>query len=85
MGLFFAGGIDGDGVSHAIANPAADVLNELSGQIAGGSELSFVGTADHEVSCLSYGDSTTAAAQARSLATERWLDSSRRWRWRADW
>lgn len=68
VGLFFAGGIDGDGVSHAIANPAADVLNELSGQIAGGSELSFVGTADHEVSCLSYGDSTTAAAQARSLS-----------------
>jgi len=68
VGLFFAGGIDGDGVSHAIANPAADVLNELSGQMPGGSDLSFVGGADHEVSCLSYGDSTTAAAQARSLS-----------------
>lgn len=68
VGLFFAGGIDADGVSHAIANPAADLLNELSGQIPGGSELSFVGTTDHEVSCLNYGDSTTAAAQAKSLS-----------------
>jgi hypothetical protein len=70
VGLFFAGGIDGDGVSHAIANPAADVLNELSTQIPGESELSFVGTADHEVSCLSYGDSTSTSAQARSLSDE---------------
>lgn len=68
VGLFFAGGIDSDGVSHAIANPATEVLNELSAQIPGGSDLSFVGGADHEVSCLSYGDSTTAAAQARSLS-----------------
>ena len=68
VGLFFAGGIDTDGVSHAIANPAGDVLNELSGQIPGGSELSFAGTADHEVSCLNYGDSTTSAAQAKSLS-----------------
>ena len=68
VGLFFAGGVDGNGVSHAIANPATDVLNELSEQIAGGANLSYVGTADHEVSCLSYGDSTSAAAQARSLS-----------------
>jgi len=68
VGLFFAGGIDGNGVSHAIANPASEVLNELSTQTPGGPNLSFVGTADHEVSCLSYGDSTTAAAQARSLS-----------------
>jgi hypothetical protein len=68
LGLFFAGGIDGNGVSHAIANPAADVLNELSTQMPGGANLSFVGTADHEVSCLSYGDSTVSAAQARTLS-----------------
>ena len=67
LGLFFAGGVDGSGVSHAIASPASDVLNELSGQIAGETGLSFVGTTDHEVSCLNYGDSTSAAAQARNL------------------
>ena len=34
----------------------------------GNSGFSFVGTADHEVSCLSYGDSTISSAQARSLS-----------------
>ena len=68
VGLFFAGGIDGNGVSHAIANPATDVLSELSGQMPGQANLSFVGASDHEVSCLNYGDSTAAAAQARTLS-----------------
>jgi len=68
VGLFFAGGIDGNGVSHAIANPATDVLAELSEQMPGGANLTFVGTTDHEVSCLSYGDSTSAAAQAKGLS-----------------
>lgn len=63
VGLFFAGGIDGAGVSHAIASPASDVLNELATQISSESSLSFVGAQDHGVSCLSYGDSTTNAAQ----------------------
>ncbi|HKD61740.1 MAG TPA: hypothetical protein VKB47_14855 [Terracidiphilus sp.] len=65
VGLFFAGGIDVAGVSHGIASPAPDVLNELRNQTPGGSSFSFVGSADHEVSCLSYGDSTMSAAQAR--------------------
>lgn len=68
VGLFFAGGIDGNGVSHAIANPASDVLNELSQQMPSGASLSYVGTTDHEVSCLNYGDSTSSAAQARTLS-----------------
>ena len=68
IGLFFAGGIDAAGVSHGIASPAPDVLNELAGQMTDGSDLSFVGTADHEVSCLNYGDSSTSAAQARQLS-----------------
>lgn len=68
IGLFFAGGIDGSGVSHAMANPAGDVLNEISTQMPRGANLSFVGTTDHEVSCLSYGDSTVSAAQARALS-----------------
>ena len=68
VGLFFAGGIDASGVSHGIANPAPDVLNALGTQMPGDTSFSFVGTADHEVSCLSYGDSTTSSAQARMLS-----------------
>jgi hypothetical protein len=68
VGLFFAGGIDASGVSHGIANPASDVLNSLSEQLPGNTTFSFVGTTDHEVSCLNYGDSTAVAAQARTLS-----------------
>ena len=68
VGLFFAGGIDGSGVSHGIANPAPEVLSALSTQMAGEAGFSFVGAADHEVSCLSYGDSTINAAQSRMLS-----------------
>jgi hypothetical protein len=69
VGLFFAGGTDASGVSHAIANPASDVLTELGAQL-GGANYSFVGGADHAVSCLSYGDSAVAAAQGLSLSDE---------------
>ncbi len=68
VGLFFAGGIDASGVSHAIASPAPEVLAALGTQMAGDTSFSFVGTADHAVSCLSYGDSTIASAQARVLS-----------------
>jgi hypothetical protein len=67
VGLFFAGGIDASGVSQGMANPVADVLNELSAQ-GGGSSFTFVGGPDHPVSCLSYGDSTIAAAQNEVLS-----------------
>jgi hypothetical protein len=67
VGLFFAGGTDAAGVSQGVANPAPDVLNELSSQLGGGTSYSFVGTADHAVSCLNYGDSTASVAQARPL------------------
>ncbi len=67
VGLFFAGGIDDSGVSHSIANPAPDVLNALATQMTGDTSFSFVGATDHAVSCLSYGDSTIASAQARVL------------------
>lgn len=67
VGLFFAGGTDAAGVSQGIANPAPDVLKELGAQ-AGGNSYSFVGTADHAVSCLNYGDNTVAAAQTRTLS-----------------
>lgn len=68
VGLYFAGGRDASGVSHAIANPVADVLSELGTQGGGGITYSFVGTADHAVGCLNYGDSTVTAAQARVLS-----------------
>jgi hypothetical protein len=67
VGLYFAGGTDVLGVSQAVANPAPDLLSELSEQVGGGA-YTFVGTNDHAVSCLSYGDSTIAQAQARTLS-----------------
>jgi hypothetical protein len=67
VGLYFAGGTDASGVVQGVANPAADVLSELGSQI-GGVGLTFVGEADHPVSCLSYGDSTVSAAQKRPLS-----------------
>jgi hypothetical protein len=68
VGLYFAGGTDVDGVAHAVASPAAEVLSELSAQVGSGAGYSFVGGADHEVSCLNYGDNAVAAAQSRSLS-----------------
>ncbi len=68
VGLFFAGGLDAAGVSQGVANPAADVLSELSAQVGAGATYSFVGTSDHGVSCLNYGDNTIGSAQARLLS-----------------
>ncbi|HUA91589.1 MAG TPA: hypothetical protein VL991_03425 [Terracidiphilus sp.] len=65
VGLFYAGGLDQSGVSQGVANPAGDVLSELGSQM--GTSYSFVGTTDHPVSCLNYGDATTTAAQAHTL------------------
>jgi hypothetical protein len=67
VGLFFAGGIDTSGVVQGVANPVGEMLNELSAQVGGGTNYTFVGGADHAVSCLSYGDSTVAMAQGRAL------------------
>ena len=66
VGLFFAGGVDQNNVSIGVANPVSDVLSELGAQT--GTTYSFVGAADHAVSCLNYGDTTAVAAQARALA-----------------
>ncbi len=67
VGLFFAGGTDAAGVGQGVASPAPEVLSELSAQLGSGANFSFVGGADHPVSCLSFGDSTVRAAQARAL------------------
>jgi len=66
VGLYFAGGTDSSGVSQGVASPAGDVLSELGGQTGG--NYTFVGAADHPVSCLSYGNSTIASAQGRTLS-----------------
>jgi hypothetical protein len=66
VGLYFAGGTDLSGVSQGVASPASDVLSELSAQ-SGGS-YTFVGAADHAVSCLNYGDNTIPSAQGRALS-----------------
>jgi hypothetical protein len=58
VGLFFAGGV---------ANPASEVLSELSSQVGNGTAYTFVGGADHPVSCLNYGDATAKAAQRHAL------------------
>jgi len=72
VGLLFAGGVDAYGVSEAVANPASDVLSELSAQVGGGISYTFAGTSDHAVSCLSYGDNTIEEAQARALPDAEW-------------
>ena len=66
VGLYFAGGADVSGVSQGVANPAPEVLSELGAQLGGGG-YTFVGGADHAVSCLSYGDNTVAHAQSLAL------------------
>ena len=67
VGLFFAGGTDTAGVGQGVASPAPEVLSELSAQLGTGASFTFAGAADHPVSCLSFGNSTVKAAQARAL------------------
>lgn len=72
VGLFFAGGTDTTGVEQAIASPAPDVLTALDAQVPGSSgattSYSFVGGADHPVSCLNYGLTQPLDATARQKA-----------------
>jgi hypothetical protein len=61
VGLFFAGGTDGDGNGLSVANPISNVLTELGNQT--GSKLSVVGSkAGHALTCLNYDSNTEAAA-----------------------
>lgn len=68
VGLYFAGGTDTAGVVQGMANPVSEVLSELGAQSGGSTTYTFAGGADHAVSCLSFGDSTIAAAQGRALS-----------------
>ena len=53
VGLYFAGGTDGDGHGLSVANPIGDVLHELGTQA--GTPLSLVGTSTpHPIACLRY-------------------------------
>lgn len=53
IGLYFAGGTDGDGHGLSLANPIGDVLHEVGAQA--GSRMSIVGTSTpHSVACLRY-------------------------------
>jgi len=65
VGLFFAGGETNTGVSEGVANPVSTVLAELGAQE--NTIYTFVGTTDHPVSCLNYGNATATAAQATTL------------------
>ena len=70
VGLFFAGGTDTNGVEQAIASPVADVLSDLDAQVPGPNGqpgYSFVGGADHPVSCLSY-DGAGSSDETAGLA-----------------
>ena len=83
VGLYFTGGNDTSGVTQAVASPAPDVLNELAALQGGGTTYTYVGGADHSVSCVNYGSSTVSAALRRVLPlaetarTERALDQAR--------
>jgi hypothetical protein len=68
LGLFFAGGTDSQGVGQGVANPAPEVLNELRTASGGGLTFSYVGGADHPVSCVNYGNSTVRRAQMLALS-----------------
>lgn len=71
VGLFFAGGTDANGVEHAIANPVSDVLANLDAQVPvanAPTSYSFIGGADHAVSCLSYDTARPSADFADSPA-----------------
>ncbi|HYK35639.1 MAG TPA: hypothetical protein VEV40_06735 [Alloacidobacterium sp.] len=65
VGLFFAGGSDGKGNGLSVANPIANVLNEL--QNLTGSKLSIVGGKAHAIACLNYDNSTETAAALPAL------------------
>jgi hypothetical protein len=50
VGLYFAGGTDGDGNGLSVVNPIGDVLHELSTET--GSPLSLVGTNTRAFDCV---------------------------------
>lgn len=84
VGLYFAGGTDGDGNGLSVVNPIGDVLRELGTEA--GSQLNLVGTnTPHSVACLRYDPAVpesapyvgpTALVRAQTIA-ERAADTLR--------
>jgi len=69
VGLFFAGGTDGDGAGLSVANPISDVLRELGSQA--GSRLSVVGTTTpHKVACIRYDETPQASTPSVPVSSE---------------
>ena len=67
IGLFYAGGTDGNGNGLSVANPIGDVLKELGNQA--GSKLSIVGSkTGHAVTCLNYDNNTETSAALPDLS-----------------
>jgi len=67
VGLFYAGGTDGNGNGLSVANPIADVLTELGNQT--GSKLSIVGSkTGHAVTCLNYDNNTETSTVLPELS-----------------
>jgi hypothetical protein len=67
IGLFYAGGTNGTGNGLSVANPIADVLNELGTQT--GSKLRIVGTkTPHAVTCLNYDSNIEMASSLPDLS-----------------
>jgi hypothetical protein len=70
VGLFFAGGTDGDGTGLSVANPIGDVLRELGAEAD--SRFSIVGTnTPHKVACIRYDESPLSAASAVRVSPQR--------------
>lgn len=69
VGLFFAGGTDGDGHGLSIANPIGEVLRVLGSE--SGSSMSIVGTTTpHPVACIRYDTKPVVEAAAASPAVK---------------
>ncbi len=62
VGMYFAGGTNGDGETLSLVNPIHDVLSELGRAL--GSPLQLVGTkTPHPIACIDYDRSTTRAVR----------------------
>src|SRR5579872_158034 len=69
IGLYFAGGTDGDGHGLSLANPIGDVLHELGAQA--GSRMSIVGTSTpHAIACMRYDPAFLAQASHPDASAE---------------
>jgi len=69
VGLFYAGGTDGQGNGLSVANPIGEVLRELGAQT--GTSLSIVGTATpHPVACIQYAATPAASGTSASSAVK---------------